>query len=198
MRIGNPLLKRLNEYFDLTFFIRFILILLAFYYTYLICISIAKPDSRIHNEFLSNNFHFGNWIRITVLQVANQIDHLFGLDSYIVNGKSLRVVNGRGVLMARQCLGLEIMGFWVAFVVAHSSSWQRKLLWCFAGVGTIWFINCWRVALLLIALQNNWATVQNIDHHALFNIVAYAFILLLVWRYYKSNKEEAKNTIAAT
>jgi len=197
MRISNPLFKQVNRYFDLTYFLRFVLILLAFYYAYLLCIAIARPDGSLHNSFLTNNFHFGNWIRMSVLQVANQIDHAFGLDSYIANGKNLRVVNGRGVLMARQCLGLEIMGFWVAFVVAHNSSWKKKLFWCFAGIGTIWFINCWRVALLLLALQNNWATVRSIDHHALFNIVAYAFILVLIWRYYRSNKTEAKNAVAA-
>jgi exosortase/archaeosortase family protein len=81
------------------------------------------------------------------------------------------------------------MSFWIAYVIAdNKNTWQKKLYWCVAGIFFIWVINCCRVSLLLLALQNNWAVVTGVDQHAMFNIVAYSFVFLMIWLYSRKNE----------
>src|SRR5688572_6108790 len=117
--------KSLLQYFDFRYFIRFLLLLLAFYFVNRLFMEIGRPQGRLYSPFLRDNFHYVSWIRGSILYVANLITHAFGFDTYMIGDKILKVVNGRSVIMARQCVGLEIMGFWAAFILAHSSSLWR-------------------------------------------------------------------------
>lgn len=182
--------KSILHYFDLKFFTRFFLLLLAFYFINLFMVQVAKPGGKYHNEFLYQNLHYGNWMRASILHTATVFSKALGMDTYLPTDKVIKVRDGkRSLLMARQCLGLEIMGFWAAFILAHSIGWRKKLLWTAAGLFAIWFINCWRVSILLFALEHNWKGINNIDHHSLFNMVAYALIGMMIYFFYKKSEK---------
>jgi exosortase/archaeosortase family protein len=109
----------------------------------------------------------------------------------------LKIFNGPSVETVYACLGLGLMSFWVAFVITYkSSNWKKKFSWTILGVFCIWLINCFRVALILIALQQKKTIDGFWDHHTLFNIVAYSLIFLLISSYIKSTHHQSKISIA--
>jgi exosortase/archaeosortase family protein len=185
--------KSLLQYFDFRYFIRFLLLLLAFYFANRLFMEIGRPQGRLYSPFLRDNLHYVGWIRESILYVANLITHAFGFDTYMVDGKILKVVDGRSVIMARQCVGLEIMGFWMAFVLAHSCGLWRKVSWTVAGLFAICMINATRVAVLLIALEKDWQVITNIEiRHTMFNIAAYACIVVMIYFFYRQTKKTVK------
>ncbi len=90
--------------------------------------------------------------------------------------------------MAAACAGLGIMSFWTAFIVAQNTCWRKKVAWCVAGILSIWIINCCRIALLFVALQSKWHVNKFMDHHELFNLCAYAIIIIMMFLYNKEGK----------
>lgn len=197
MEIINNAGTTLKKYFDLRFFARFIGLLLLFYFLNLFFVKVANPRSDYYNEFLSKNFHYGSWMRTSILETSNMMTKTMGMDTYLQDSKTIRVRDGRALLMARQCLGLEIIGFWLAFILAHSIGWKRKFVWSFVGIASIWMINCLRVAVLLYAKQNKWQIVNNIDPHDMFNYVAYALVIALIYFFYRKGSEESLATVTA-
>ncbi len=184
------------RYFDVRFFARFMCLLLCFYFLNLFLIKIANPRSVYYNDYLAKNFHYVSWMRTSILETSNVLANAMGLDSYLENDKTIRVRNGRALLMARQCLGLEIIGFWIAFIMAHAVPLKRRLMWSFAGILAIWLINTVRVAVLLYARQHEWR-LASIDQHDLFNYVSYALVALLIYLFYKRGSNEANIVNAA-
>jgi exosortase/archaeosortase family protein len=82
------------------------------------------------------------------------------------------------------------MSFWVAFVMANKQNWKKKAYWILGGCLLTWIINCLRVTILMVALNNNWPINGNIDHHTLFNIISYLFLFALIYSYIKANPTE--------
>lgn len=182
--------KSILSYFDWKFFLRFMVLLLFFYFLTQFLMLVAKPGSPFYSQYLFDNFHFVSWMRSSILYTSNVFTQWMGLDTYIASDKIIAVKGGRSLIMARQCLGLEITGFWVAFILAHKIDLKRKILWAVAGVLAIWFLNTWRVAILLYALQNKWPMPTKIDHHDLFNYITYALIAGLIYLFYRKGSNE--------
>lgn len=154
-------------------------------------IGITSPGGSTYNRFLEQHLNYINWVRSSILHGANVIAHLLGYDTFINPPFKLQI--GRyTVTMVYSCIGFAVMSFWIAFVIAHSARFKKKLLWTAGGVLAIWTINCLRVALLLIANYNRWNAFRIIDHHTLFNIAAYLLIFIMI--YFFTKKE--KSTIA--
>ncbi|MBC7887075.1 MAG: exosortase/archaeosortase family protein [Ferruginibacter sp.] len=179
----------LSKYIDVDYFVRFLLLLLALRYFNVFYIAIVDQKGLIYSSFLDNYLNYISWIRNSVLYSSNAITHAMGINSYVSLPFYLKTVNGSYVEMVYDCLGLGLMSFWVAFVVANKESLKRKITWCAGGIICMWFINCWRVALLLIALENHWKLNSILDHHTLFNIVAYSLILIMIYLYTKDGKK---------
>ncbi len=175
----------LLNYFDWKFFTRFLVLLLSFYLLTKLLIQVGKPGSSLYNSFLYDNFHFVNWMRSGILYVANLFTNLLGLNSEVISEKIIGIKGGRSLLMARQCLGLELLGFWTAFIVAHDAGWKTKLTWVTGGILMICFINCWRLAILLYTLQKGISSPIKLDHHDLFNYIAYCLIAIMCYLFYK-------------
>jgi exosortase/archaeosortase family protein len=129
------------------------------------------------------------WITASINNGAGFITSFFGVNA-IVDRKEIFVENSASVMLEYSCLGMGIMSFWIAFIVAHKISISNKLLWIVGGILLIWVINCWRIAILLISLQNRWKGVGYMDHHDMFNLASYAIIGLLLYFFYRKSKEE--------
>ncbi|MCQ6956482.1 exosortase/archaeosortase family protein [Mucilaginibacter aquariorum] len=171
------------KYFDIAWFIKFILIVLVLYYFSIAYNGIVSPEGRFYSPFLNHYLNYISWIRVSILYVSKFIALAFGTHSYIANAQLIKLTNGTEVEIWLPCLGLGITSCWIAFVVTHKVAWQKKILWCIAGSLAIWFINCCRIALLLVALNNNWKESGAIDHHDIFNAIAYTFIFILMYLY---------------
>lgn len=190
MRGLRSLKNYLSEYFDIVYFLKFILLLLALFYFNIFYIAITDWRGRLYSPFLEQHLNYINWLRNSILYTSNTIVHFFGINSYISAPFRIKILNGPYVETVYACLGLGLMSFWVAFVSAHTCNWKKKIIWNLIGIFIIWFINCWRIALLLIALQHGKEINGFIDHHTLFNIIAYSLIILLIYLYQKGMRKK--------
>ena len=186
----QSIITRSSSYFDIVFFAKLIVLFLAFYYFNILFLGITTAEGRFYSPFLEHNLNYVSWLTSSILYVANAIDHFLGINSYVQNAYNIKTYSGASVTVWLPCLGLGVMSFWVAFIIADVNSWKKKLYWVLAGIAAIWFINCLRIALLVLALEKNWYQNTYIDHHTIFNIAAYIIILFMIWLYYKKNKNE--------
>ncbi len=68
--------------------------------------------------------------------------------------------------------------------------------WIFLGIIGIWFINCWRVALVLKTIENGTYSNKFYDHHTLFNIATYILIFGMIYLFIRFNKEKTELQVA--
>jgi len=183
--------KTLIKYFDFRYFIKFILIFLSLYGLNVFYIGLIT-EGGIYSSFIKEYLNYPSWLISLVLFGSNIITHAVGINSYI-SGVSLKVYYGSTVNMYWPCIGLQIMSFWVSFIVAHNNKWKGKLYWCIAGVTAITFINILRIAFLSIAMEKRWRENTYLSHHAMFNLAAYTIILLMIYIYYKVNSRVSDN-----
>ena len=183
-RIEN---SSLSKYVDITFLMKFAFLMAGIYYFNVFYISIIDARGLVYSSFFDQHLNYFALLRASILHTANGIDHLYGLHSYVADPR-LKLPNGHGVYVDLACLGYGVMSFWIAFIVAHKANWYKKLAWAAGGVVFLWFLNCCRVALLLIAVTKRWNTEKWMDSHALFNLVVYAFVIAMVFAYYQFEK----------
>ncbi|MGZ5247010.1 MAG: hypothetical protein ACXWV5_08215, partial [Flavitalea sp.] len=86
--------KSLLSYFDWKFFIRFMVLLLFFFFLTKFLMLVAKPGSPFYSQFLFDNLHFVSWMRSSILYTSNVFTHLLGLDTYIASDKIIAVKGG--------------------------------------------------------------------------------------------------------
>lgn len=182
----------LSNFLDVSYFVKFSAIFLILYLFNQLYVGLLIPGG-FYSPFLKEYLNYPSWIIHAVLFFSNGITHLTGIHSYI-STISLKVDRGSTVNIYWPCIGLQIMSFWTAFVMADYSRWRNKLRWWIAGISGIIIINSFRIALLLIAMEKEWE-VDNIDHHTMFTWAAYVFITLLTYIYYKMNRPSKAVTL---
>ena len=185
--------KDFSKYFDLHYFLRLISILILLYYFKFFFRGITDPKN-FYSPFIDHNLNYVTGLKSSILNTSNVLAHAFGLNSY-VDGKIIRIPKGAGVVLNLPCLGLGIMSFWIAFIFAHQNNLAKRFQWCLIGVAAIWFINCLRISLLLFAVQSKWKVNKYINHHDLFNLVAYAIIILMIYFFSVKNNEETRYSL---
>jgi exosortase/archaeosortase family protein len=186
-----PMKRDLKQIFDFAYFIKFLVIFLAFYYFNLGFIGITAPGGTSYFPFLDHHLNYVAWLRNSILSFANLIGNMGGLHSHIVDSYTLGS-NGFNITIVYSCLGLGIMSFWAAFILADNKNLKRKLFWTFAGIIIIWLINCIRMVVLLSSMKNNWRALSSMDHHDVFNIISYILIGGLICFYYRITKKSER------
>lgn len=178
-------------FIDVPYVAKFLLRLLAFYLLFRsinwLWIGLIVPGG-YYSPFVEHYLNYVTLIKVSVLQTASWLAHLFGVSSYLTDSSHLQITGSRRVFMAWACTGLEIMSFWAAFCLADTTPRRKKMYWCLGGLFCIWLINCIRVALLVVAVKHDWPQIGTIRHHDTFNAVAYSFVFLLMFVYYRRNK----------
>ena len=175
------------------FIVKFLCLFTLFYYFNLFFISITSKEDNAFYVFLKRNLDYIDWLRYSILHSSEAFCRLIGIKCHVENIFTIRLdTKNRGLNMVYQCVGYGIMSFWAAFVIANNTSLPKKIYWLIIGCVVIWIINCLRVTVLLAALQNNWPINKYVDHHTMFNIVAYGFIFLLISIYIKFDSPKNK------
>jgi exosortase/archaeosortase family protein len=145
--------------------------------------SVFTPTGRFYNKFLTENFNYIQWIRSALIYPANEIIKLFGFYS-IYNDTDVMVVNGPYLRVNYSCIGLGVMSFFTAFVIAFPAKIKSKLKLFLIGTLMIYILNVCRIAGLGVLLGFFKSQRHNFNyHHEIFNIIVYIciFILLYVW-----------------
>lgn len=169
----NPVIK---------FIVTFLFLFLLFYYFNLLFLGITSPGN-YYSPFLAGNLNYIQWLRSLLLSGSALILRAFGFD-VIYNHIDLLVAGKGTIRLAYDCLGLGVMSFFIAFVIAYPKKLSSKLWFLISGLLGIQFLNI--IRFVLLALFWSKKTNQVIDHHTIFNIIIYILIMICLYFWVKS------------
>lgn len=166
----------------LRFLVLFLLLFLFFYYLNIFIFGVTTPGNH-YSEFLTRYFNYVQALRTFLLASTKIILSWFGYTS-IYNDTEILIV-GKGILVFRyDCLGLGLMSFFSAFVIAYPKKLTSKLLFLLCGIIVIQILNIARFVLLAIFWQQREGLI--LDHHTIFNIIIYLIIGISLYIWVKS------------
>ena len=142
-----------------------------------------------YSSFIHGYFDYPSLLRKSLLNGAQLFLSLIGFHSSVVGLYHLKMENGPGLQLVYSCLGYGLLSFWAAFIFANNGSIKRKIIWIIAGCLMLWLINVLRISLLLIAFDKHWSVPFGMDHHTLFNIVAYLLIFGMIYFFDKQQRK---------
>ena len=181
--------KKLNKQSPLRFAVIFIVLFLLFYYFNICFFGITQPGN-YYSTFLANNLNYIQLLRHFLLNSSAQILTWMGFIT-ITNDTELLLVGHGTLRLVYTCLGLGVMSFFSAFVIAYPGAWHLKLVFILVGFIVIQLLNILRFILLALFWQRQ--TGQIIDHHLIFNIIIYIIVAvsLYFWVKYIDKKSNA-------
>lgn len=167
---------------------KFLLLFSLFYFATLLIIGLAAPGG-LYSPFIEKYFDYVSWIKQSLIWGVGLIMNWSGYATYTLPDFIIGIKNGTSVKIAMDCVGYGVYSFWAAYVIANDGNTIKKISWVISGLLLLWMINTGRIAIFLMALQQRKRMPFGIDHHTWFNIVAYAFIFLMIWLYEKKNRK---------
>lgn len=177
--------------------IRFILVFLSLflilYYFNILFFGITSPGNH-YSAFLDEHLNYIRLLRYLLLHISATIINWLGFTA-ITSDYGLLVAGHATIQLVYSCLGLGVMSFFTAFVIAYPKKLKAKVLFLIIGIVGIQALNILRFVLL--ALFWNKQNGLILDHHTIFNIIIYIIIAisLYFWVKHDDNKtiSRAKN-----
>ena len=151
----------------------------------------AAPGN-YYSAFVDHYLDYPSALRQSLLQGSVVFLKLIGYNTVITDAYHLQLINGRWVQLVYACLGIGVMSFWLAFVLANKGRIVKKMIWVLLGLICIWLINVFRISLVLLANNNHAKMPFGLDNHTFFNILAYGAVFLLMFLYDRSFGKRGK------
>lgn len=149
--------------------------------------SVMSPGARYYNASIAEHFDYIQGLKTALIVPAVWIIKLFGFYA-IHNEMDVLVVDGPHLRVNYSCLGLGVMSFLVAFIIAFPSKLKAKIKLLIFGIVLIYVLNVLRIAALGILLGYFKSQRENFTyHHEIFNILVYLIILLVLYLWIKKN-----------
>jgi exosortase/archaeosortase family protein len=184
-------MKRFDRESPARFIVIFLVLFIIFYYFNIFFFGITSPGHH-YNTFLAENLNYIRLLRQVILRSSAQIINWFGYAA-ITNGSQL-LVAGRGMLqVVYSCLGLGVMSFFAAFVIAYPKKLKTKLIFLISGLIIIQLLNILRFVLLAILWDKKQGMI--VDHHTIFNVVIYVIIIISLYFWVK--QDDTKTIVRA-
>ncbi len=186
----RPVMKAIFTNPGIRFIVVFLSLFLIFNYGTQFWEGVCAPGGAIYSPFFEKYANYIGWLRSLILWGSHFVASAMGMDTIVIQPYFLRIVNGSGVQMVYSCIGIGVMSFWAAFIIANNGKLLNKLVWAFGGLFAIYLINCFRVAILLkIAAQKG--NINSFgEHHTVFNVVAYGLVFGLMYWYGRKKKDD--------
>ena len=166
------------------FLLTFCLLFAAFYYFNIFFYGITT-EGNYYNAYLANHFNYIAELRILLLKSSAKILNRLGYPAITNDYKML--IAGRGILkLIYSCLGLGLISFFAAFVLAYPKRFVPKTIFLIAGIITIEVLNVLRFVLIAIFYNHENRTI--LDQHTLFSIFIYIVIAVALYFWVKSDK----------
>jgi exosortase/archaeosortase family protein len=174
------------------FSITFIVLFLVFYYFNIGFLSITSPQSANYVPFVADNFNYIRLLRHILLHCTSFLLNCMGFAT-VMNDFELRIAGHGGIRMAYDCLGLGVISFFTAFVLAYPRAIRKKILFLISGLFIIQILNILRLVVVARFWGKNAQRV--IDHHIIFNTIIYIIIAIALyfWVTAYDRKKHAKN-----
>ncbi len=170
------------------FAIWFISLFLVFYYFNILFLGITSPGN-YYSPFLADHLNYIYALRWLLLHYSAFILDCLGFGTVVNNYELL--VAGHGIIrLSYECLGLGVLSFFSAFVLAYPKPWKAKIIFLLAGIVSIEILNVIRFVLLALFWDKHSGTI--VDHHTIFNILIYIIISISLYFWVKSSTT-AKN-----
>lgn len=170
----NPVIKFIST---------FIILFVVFYYFNILFFGITSPGNH-YIPFLAEHLNYIQTLRSLLLTCSKQVLGWLGY-AVIINQYDLLVAGRGSIRLVYSCLGLGLISFLSAFVIAYPKPLKAKVIFLITGIITIEFLNVLRFVLL--ALFWNKKDNQIIDHHTIFNITLYILIMISLYFWVKHN-----------
>ena len=180
-------MKLLNKTI-LIYLLKFFAVFCIAYYGTVAIEGLSAPGN-YYSPFIHNYMDYPAWLRVSLLYGTRFILSVVGFTCFITDAFHIQMLNGKSVQLIYACLGVGVMSFWLAFVLANKGGWVKKIWWVLAGMISIWLINITRIGLLLVAINKNRTMPFGIDNHSFFNICAYLAVFVLMYFYERSSKK---------
>lgn len=174
----------------LKYLLKFFLTFCILYYGTIAWIGITAPGG-YYWAFADKYLNYIAALRWLLLHGAKFLLEVSGYAIYLKNVYTISVQNGLGVHVGYDCIGYGVLIFWLAFILANKGSVIKKIKWISTGLLFIWIVNVCRIALMLIAVNQHWQSIFNIDNHTWFNMVAYAIIFYMIYLFDSSDKKKS-------
>ena len=163
----------------LRFVLIFVLLFVLFYYFNIFFFGITSPGSHyFYSAFLADHLNYISWLRRFLLMSSSWILNLLGFGA-IYNEYDLLVAGHGTIQLVYSCLGLGVMSFFAAFVLAYPKKRQSKWLVLAGGIIGIELLNILRFILLAIFWNKKGQHI--LDHHTIFNILIYLVIAFTLY-----------------
>jgi exosortase/archaeosortase family protein len=176
-------IKKFDKESPVRFILIFMTLFVIFYYFNIIFFGITLPGHH-YNAFLAENLNYIRLLRWFILQSSAQIISWLGYTA--ITDDSQLLVAGRGILrVVYSCLGLGVMSFFTAFVIAYPKKLKAKLFFLISGLIGIQLLNILRFVLLALFWDKKPGII--VDHHTIFNIIIYVIIAISLYFWVKSD-----------
>jgi exosortase/archaeosortase family protein len=181
-----------NKASPLRFVLTFTGLFAFLYYFDIYFFGLTTPGNR-YVPFLADHLNYISWLRTGLLKSSAGI--LNGLGFTAITNEYELLVAGHGVLkIVYSCLGLGVISFFMAFVLAYPKKRKSKLLFLFTGIIGIELLNILRF--ILLAIFWNKKEQHIIDHHAIFNILIYLIIAITLYFWVRHDDDPSKKNTA--
>ncbi len=172
----------------LRYVLRFLLFFAVFYYGSYAVIGVSAPGGKYYSEGIARYANYPAWLRTALLQASAGSLRMLGHETVVEQPYKVRIRNGRGVKVVYSCLGIGLLSFWLAFILANETTIRRRLLFGAGGMLGIFLINVGRMVMLVLAANGYWRWRTDADHHTLFNIACYVLILSMMLLFDRSER----------
>jgi exosortase/archaeosortase family protein len=171
--------------------IMFVVKLLFFYFLFsqgnLFMNSVLHEGGRFYNEFWAMHFNYIQALKTALIVPAVWIIRLCGFYA-IHNDMDVMVVAGPYLRINYACLGIGVMCFMVAFIIAFPAKLKAKWKLLVFGLIMIYMLNMFRIAALGILLGYFKSQRNNFTyHHEVFNILVYICVFIVLYYWIKKN-----------
>ncbi len=176
-----------KKYYAERFFIfRFLFIFLFLYYFNLFFIGITGQGGKYYSEFLDQHLNYIRWLRESIIYTSSLILQLFNYET-IRMPYHLKIINGVKVGIGYDCLGYGLMSLHIALSLSYPFQYKLRRWYLLAGLFIIYILNCIRIAAVGFA----YTEFRNIDidHHFIFNLVAYFVIFAMMVFAFRTNQK---------
>lgn len=173
----------------LRFIILFLGLFAAFYYFNIFFFGLTSAGNH-YNAFLADHLNYIRGLRYLLLHISAQVLNWLGFTA-ICNDYELLVAGHGLIQLVYSCLGLGVMSFFVAFVLAYPKKLKAKLLFLVAGILSIQALNVLRFVLLALFWKKQNGRI--VDHHTIFNIIIYLIIAISLYFWVKHDDHRRTN-----
>ncbi|HWZ35376.1 MAG TPA: archaeosortase/exosortase family protein [Mucilaginibacter sp.] len=165
------------------FAILFIVLFLGFYYFNIGFFSITS-HGRHYVPFFAEHLNYIKALRDLLIWCSAAILKCFGF-VVLTNDYSLLVAGKGMITLVYSCLGLGVMSFFSAFVIAYPKPPKAKIIFLVAGLLIIQLLNIARFTFLTVFWDKQ--NQQIVDHHTIFNALIYILITISLYFWVKAD-----------